>query len=335
MAIPAAVKKQVAKAEEISAALNKAEKPQGEPTEEPKESLSEPNLEELPPIEELLEEKAAPPEELTEEETWEKRYKNFKTTTDDTLRKQREALKAREDALTQFQARERQREAREAAMAAEVEALRKTQPAFDARDFVRKQLSEEDIDVLGDEGVAAIAKGTSALVDSATSPLRQRLDRMEQYQREEFQRQQQAQVNTRNMTAKQKTEAVLDKAVPDWSQYDHDPAFKQWMGESDLSGSPRLTLFNNAFHSGDVERVTSFYREWDAKKNGGRTPESRIAPKSQSTNTVPTSKPNDIWDNARIARYYQDKKAGKFSTERIAAIEEELKIAARDHRIVR
>jgi hypothetical protein len=150
----------------------------------------------------------------------------------------------------------------------------------------------------------------------ALSPALAQLQIENQQLRQAAQRQQRAEI-----------ERALDRQVPDWRNIYSDPAFAQWLSQSDeYSGQIRSQLMRNAVANGDSARVVQFYRgfqqeasqpQYRSRGSGARTP--AIAGR--------------IYSREDIRRLYEQRARGGIPDASWGPIEADIVAAAREGRV--
>lgn len=153
-------------------------------------------------------------------------------------------------------------------------------------------------------------------------------------------------------TAEEKFFAQLENAVPDWAQVNDSPRFHEWLLTPDeMTGITRQTYLADARNSLDLRRVVSVFNTW--KRETGVAP--TVAPQQQSTQTsnvsrlerqiapgrtnaataAPSPKAGKLWTGADIAKFYDDRRNGKFKGREAEAnaMERDIFLAQRDGRI--
>jgi hypothetical protein len=128
---------------------------------------------------------------------------------------------------------------------------------------------------------------------------------------------------------------ALNETVPDWEAINTSEDFKAWLGEPDpYSGMPRMGLLQDAFARHDANRVVRFFQGFTSEATGTPT-----SPAAQGSSAPPlpngqgSGKPSlmdyaapgrarsapqalspdkPIYSQAQIARFYADKRVGKY-----------------------
>lgn len=146
-------------------------------------------------------------------------------------------------------------------------------------------LTDEERDVLGDEGVASIDKLTQRAVEAAVAPLRERIA---QQDAERITLSEQRAAEARE-EAKSIFKQRLAKLVPDYAEIDLDPAFEAYLMAPDpTTGEKRFEYFKVAHSAGDVQRVADFFNAFKAIHRPPRPSlETKVTPVG-NTGTPPT-----------------------------------------------
>jgi hypothetical protein len=102
-----------------------------------------------------------------------------------------------------------------------------------------------------------------------------------------------------------------------------------------MSGRVRQNLLNEAIDRGDTRRVISFFRKFEAEpassfQSGSFTP--GRAP--ERTPSRARSSGRQIYDNASIARLYEQRRKGLIGDDKWPAIEADLFLAQREGRVI-
>lgn len=127
--------------------------------------------------------------------------------------------------------------------------------------------------------------------------------------------------------------ALLAAEVPKWAEQNEDPAFLEWLDQTDpYSGHPRGALLEQAFKAYDGPRVVAFFRGYlneNAALNPPQpSPAAGAAPKPQKeladfvapgapktgAAVAPDGSGKRVWTRAEIGRFYEDARAGKYRT---------------------
>lgn len=212
----------------------------------------------------------------------------------------------------------------------------------------RQLLTEEEINEYGPEFVDVVKRAAAEVATPLYEEIQHLRGQMGQVQNE-----------TANafMT---RMNATIAGMVPNWQQLNNHPAFVQWVGLPEVySGIIRQKLMQEAWNSGDAQRVAAFFRAFLAEEaavdprgagqGGSQRPAAYVPPaapmrpsldtfaapgRAQSGAQQPTDKPT--YTAQDITRFYTDVAAGKWRTrdaER-AAIDADIIAAQHEGRII-
>lgn len=275
-------------------------------TQEEEEITEEVEVETIPePVETKRQEepKVDPPVD------YEKRWKNYKASTDLTIRDLRIDLA---NSKTRY--------------ANLLEEFSKVKKQVDLLSSTpNKIFSEEDIDILGEPAVNALNKGVTNLLESQVKPLQDELERVKKENQEREKKEAEA------LLMKNYGEFLgrLAKIVPDYEEVNTSKGFLEYLAEADeASGYPRKYLFKKAEESLDVGRISSFFIDYkDKLPKNEEVLEAAITPAGNSS--APTSRrkvEEPMITQAYISKFYDDfargKYKGKKGREEAARIEE-------------
>jgi len=232
---------------------------------------------------------------------WEKRFKNYKASTDITIRDLRSDLAKFKSKLADLQVE----------YSALVQTSKETQGS-------KSIFTEDDIDILGEPAVNAINKGVAEMVNSRVKPLQDEINRSrkELAEREASEAKALAKTNYNQFLSK------LAKVVPDYEDINVSPGFIEYMKEVDeYSDYPRSYLFEKAEQALDVQRISSFFLDYKSKVSGKKKPlEKAITPsgvRGDSQNTRQNNSGKDInITRAFIDQFYNDLNRGKYKGEK-------------------
>ena len=153
-------------------------------------------------------------------------------------------------------------------------------------------------------------------------------------------------------TAEEKFFAQLESAVPDWASVNDSAKFHEWLlTPDDMTGISRQTILADARDRLDLRRVVSVFNTW--KRETGVAPtaavqqqssqpsnisrlEKQIAPgRTSAATSAPQQKAERQWSPAEIAKFYTDRRTGKFKGREAeaSAMERDIFLAQRDGRI--
>jgi len=131
---------------------------------------------------------------------------------------------------------------------------------------------------------------------------------------------------------RQRLDAQVAQAVPNYLEIDRDPRWHRFLLETDpLSGCSRQQLLNDAIARGDIYRVVAFFRgflsEYRASNNDGYA--STATPRSRAR-SAPSGR---IYTNDDIKNLYARRRKGAFTEEQWKAIEGDLAAALKEGRV--
>lgn len=187
--------------------------------------------------------------------SWKKRYANYKASTDQTIFRLRQTVADRAANIAELE--EKIEELEEKFNTLKSEALEKVDP-FEGL------ITPEDEELIGPEAVEIIKKiAGNKPKDDRYDELLKKVKQMEKEKREKAKAEAKGlQVESMNQLKK-----VLTKLVPDWQRIDVEKPFEAYMKDVDpVSGRLRSELFSTAIANRDVERVASFYSNYQSLK---------------------------------------------------------------------
>jgi hypothetical protein len=165
----------------------------------------------------------------------------------------------------------------------------------------------------------------------------------------------------------QRMHTTIGSQIPNWADLNKDPRFIQWSQLPDIfSGAIRKTLMQEAWNSGDPQRVAAFFQAYlaeEAATNPQGQGQPRMPPSSRmvvsdtpispptpgapldlaslaapgrahSAGGTPAEKP--VYTAAEITRFYTDVAAGRWNgrDQQRAAIDQDIMLSQREGRIV-
>jgi len=206
---------------------------------------------------------------------------------------------------------------------------------------VKDLVSQEELDIIGDEGVSSIDKITRKAIAEAVNPLKEQLDKAHADSITATEREAQAaRENASKFFLKR-----LGELVPDFQSLDTDTGFEEYLkGTDPASGASRFSLFKRAQDSGDVGRVADFFngykktrkptatetlsRKITPQATGGYSPEQTAIANGGSKQVYKMSDYNAFMADVNKGKKY----AGRQSE--VDAIEHEFDMAFMEGRIV-
>lgn len=228
---------------------------------------------------------------------WEKRFKNYKASTDLTIRDLRSELASFKHKYANLQD-------------SYSEMLKKIQESPTNTSSI---FSEEEIEVLGEPAVNAINKGVNELLEKKVKPLQEEVlkNRKELAERERKEAQSIAQSNYERFLSK------LVSKVPDAEKINVEPGFLEYMeGVDEDSGYQRKYLFRQAEQALDVSRIASFFKEYKSlTSKNEEVLQKAITPsgvKGGESSVTQREKADPIITKAFIDKFYNDYQRGKY-----------------------
>lgn len=248
-----------------------------------------------------------------------KRFNNYKASTDITIRDLRSDLAASKMKYATLQK--------------SYSELSQRLVKLEATDS-KKIFSEEEIDILGEPAANALDKGVRDILEAKLRPLQEEVAKAKQAEAERELREAQ------QLIKRDYDDFIvkLARAVPDYESLNVSPGFLQYMKEADeFSGVPREHLFMKAEQALDVGRIVSFFNDY---KKTIKTPddntsilESAVTPTGKpGITTDPGDSKEPVITYAFIDQYYDDFNRGKYKSK--AGREKALKIEAMIDRAV-
>jgi hypothetical protein len=153
-------------------------------------------------------------------------------------------------------------------------------------------------------------------------------------------------------SAEEKFFAQLTSAVPDWADVNDSSQFHNWLLTPDeMTGITRQTYLEDARNNLDLRRVVSVFNTW--KRETGVAPsvvqqqqvakasnvsrlEKQIAPgRTNAATAAPSPKAERNWSPSDIAKFYEDRRTGKYKGREAeaSATERDIFQAQKDGRI--
>lgn len=267
--------------EELEKQMFSSQEEQPEPTEQPIQAESA-----------VVEETQAPTQDQ-----WEKRFKNYKASTDLTIRDLRADLANSKTKYANLQKE----------YAELVKKLREV-PTKNEDIF-----TEEEIEILGEPAVNALNKGVKEIIDKKVKPLEEEVQRSRRdiADREAKEAQQLALTNYNKFLKK------LGEKVPDYEIINTSDGFLKYMSEVDEdSGYPRSHLFRKAEEALDVKRIAEFFSDFKRTlpKRKEEVLDSAITPQGTRGDEAPVGKEKEpqVITRGFIDKFYDDYNRGKY-----------------------
>jgi hypothetical protein len=293
------------KEEPTKEASEAAEEPVEQPVEETVETPVEETLESEEPTD-VAKEETQPA--VSQPEDWEKRFKNFKATTDVTIHGLRqENMYYREEMQKQQD---------------QIQDLAKKFAEQQSTVDPFKDLSEEERELIGEETLEILRKSQATIIQKEVAPIKEELAK----ERDLRNKQNERQLERDKQEVYQRFLTKLADLVPHYGAIDTNPQFIKWMEQPDpVSGYPRANIFKNAQAAGDVQRVADFFLEYEKLT----TPKDKLADKVNPTKTggpPQTRKPKEnkkpVITQKFAMKFYDDVAKGKYK----GRLKEQLKI---------
>lgn len=258
-----------------------------------------------------------------QEEDWEKRFKNLKRHHDTKVYELRRTIAH----LTE----------KNLSLEEEIDKLRqemselKAQSQEDLKSIIGE--NDEFLEIVGDDGAKSITK----LVENATKPLIEEVNRLKQELRAEKKK------SVEDMVAQQKRRFLdaLGSLVEDYEEINVDPKFIEYLNEPDpVSGRIRFELFKIAERAGDAKRVAEFFL--DFKKEHMKPQEvltQHVAPEASTASTNDsirdTADDKPIYTMADYRKFMTDITKGKYRGKKdlLEKMEREFNLAFKEGRV--
>jgi hypothetical protein len=231
------------------------------------------------------------------QDQWEKRFKNYKASTDLTIRDLRSDLANSKTKYANLQ--------KEYA-----DLVKKLQDVPTKNEDI---FTEEEIEILGEPAVNALNKGVKEIIDKKVKPLEEEVQRSRRdlADREAKEAQQLALTNYNKFLKK------LGEKVPDYEAINTSDGFLKYMSDVDEdSGYPRSHLFRKAEEALDVKRIAEFFSDYKRllPKSKGEVLDSAITPQGTRGVEAPTGKEKEpqVISRGFIDKFYEDFNRGKF-----------------------
>lgn len=225
-----------------------------------------------------------------------KRFNNYKASTDLTIRDLRQELANTKTRLGNLQ----------------IEYSKLLEKAT-ANTPATSIFSEEDVEILGEPAVNALNKGVNDILEKKIKPLQDEVNKS----RKELADREVKDAQSMAMESYNKFITKLGEVVPDFQEVNVSKGFLEYMDEPDeMSGYPRKHLFTRAEQALDVERIASFFTNYKKKLGPTRSDvlESAITPTGVQGSGPATSKEKETLVVTRgfIDKFYDDYNRGKY-----------------------
>jgi hypothetical protein len=152
-------------------------------------------------------------------------------------------------------------------------------------------LTQNDIDNYGSELIDVTQRAAMQAVEPYLAQLNQQHADLQARQAREQRR---------------RLDQQVEQAIPDYREFDRDPAWHQWlMGVDLMSGRIRQALLNEAIASGDARRVKLFF---DGYRQQAGSPQTQTAPGRR-----PRSSGKPFYTHDAIKRLYEAHRKGVYA----------------------
>lgn len=198
---------------------------------------------------------------------------------------------------------------------AEIADLKKTaeQKPAPARQ-VETLVKPEEVEEYGEKFVDFVKRAAKEVVPSDVEELRSTVNEL------------------RNTNTQLERKRFFDELVglsPSWESLNTDKEFLDWLGELDpYTGQQRQSLFDDAYAKLDAWRVANFFNSYNegVQKKEPPAPKpslaNQVVPKTNGKTPPPQGK--KIYNNAEVARFYDDLRRNKYSREEAQRIEQDI-----------
>lgn len=170
-----------------------------------------------------------------------------------------------------------------------------------------KLFTQETIDVLGEETVNAIK---NAITETNT-----KVDQQEQKFIQDQLKSEEIRIQGENARQYQVFIEKLTEIVPNQTAINSNPKFLEYLNEPNAVGVPRINLLRVAEKAKDVERVASFFQEFEKTQVKPKSKDSimnRVAPGSTSSSETNSSVVPTNITTAFVDTFYKDVVKGKY-----------------------
>jgi len=231
-------------------------------------------------------------------EDYELRFKNYKTSTDNTIYELRQQNQNLNHVIVENEALRNQ-----------VESLNKSQPKFSKEAL--DTFSSEELDVFNN------------MLDSKTSGLVDQVN----YLQNQLSNQNQVAAQEKQVSNYQSFRNAVVKAIPDFNVIDKSPDFKVWIQGLDSYGKSRIESLREAKATEDVGRVVSFYNDFKQTQQAPKLDPRELNQQPDGNSTKVPNEPRKfsrVWDEPTIQAFYRDNALGKVDPKQAALIEQEI-----------
>lgn len=211
-------------------------------------------------------------------------------------------------------------------------------------------ITPEDRKEYGDDLIGMMTKAARAVIAEQMNAIRAEL-------RADVEKLQGSVQHVEQETAKTAQDLFFDaltKRVPNWKNQNVDPGFLNWLQSADeFSGVSRHQLLQHAVSNSDVERAAKFFLAYTAEVSPeapAEEPEQVEQPTEQPSKRSKVEKfvtpgkarssapkvdtgSKRMWSRTEIAKFYDDKMAGRISQKEFEALERDIFAAQHEGRI--
>ena len=252
--------------------------------------------------------------DLQDENTWEKRFKNYKASTDKTIANLRKdnvdligRMKTSNDRISELMK--------------ELSALK-----TNTKDPIEDIVTQQDIDNLGPEAIDFLKRASKKATETAVSPLHQELEKLKAKELVDLEKSS----KERRAAAYDTFSKQLAKLVPDYKEIDVDKGFEEFMLANDpTTGDQRLKSFRIAEEYLDPFRVADYFNDYKASiqhKSKKEILEDKITPSGKASGTIPNNAKKDTFTVTEVNKFFDDIARGVYKNKRKDAEEIEARI---------
>jgi hypothetical protein len=120
----------------------------------------------------------------------------------------------------------------------------------------------------------------------------------------------------------------LNGLAPQWRDLNEDEGFLDFLqGFDPYSGQPRQTLFDRAYDERDAYRIAHFFNDYHGQQEQQpQEPKPSLEPQvtPKVTGKSAPQKGKKVYSTAEVARFYDDMRRGKYSSDEAARIEQDI-----------
>ena len=239
------------------------------------------------------------------EESYKKRYSNFKAHADKTIYEQREQLRYLEGVQAENQRLQQ-------ALSQVQTETPKEAPKF----------SKEALDNFSQEELGIFYGMMEDYVAKQTEQYKNQISILES----KLHSQEQQGIQKKQEDAYEALKNQIKANVSDFDKIDTDPSFKQWLNDYDAYGTLRMDAFRRAQATQDIARIISFYNDFKQIQEPVKADprELKQSPSSISSALTESQGPKKLWNQLEINQFYKDVALGKYTKEQKEKIEQEI-----------